>query len=115
MSLSSSEAITNINAQNINSTWDPVANQCEIWLKCTASLSESRNSVNYSWAVGNETHTGATFKYVTTEGKDTGKCTASNPISEESASIHVECHNTTQVGGTCGVDVIGSILFWNDC
>ena len=77
--------------------------------------SESGNSVNYTWTIGNETHTGATFRYFTTEGEDTGKCTASNPVSEKSASIQVECRNSTQAGGTCGVDIIGSILFWNYC
>ncbi|XP_030193808.1 uncharacterized protein LOC115529319 isoform X3 [Gadus morhua] len=93
------EAITEINARKINSSWDSVANECAIWLKCTALHSESGNSVNYTWTIGNETHTGATFRYFTTEGEDTGKCTASNPVSEKSASIQVECRNSTQAGG----------------
>ncbi|CAL8377992.1 unnamed protein product [Gadus morhua 'NCC'] len=80
------------------SVWLCVANECAIWLKCTALHSESGNSVNYTWTIGNETHTGATFRYFTTEGEDTGKCTASNPVSEKSASIQVECRNSTQAG-----------------
>ncbi|CAL8383814.1 unnamed protein product [Arctogadus glacialis] len=92
------EAITRIDAREINSTWDPDASKCEIWLKCTALHSESGNSVNYTWTIGNETHTGATFRYFTTEGEDTGKCTTSNPVSEKSASIQVECRNSTQAG-----------------
>jgi hypothetical protein len=115
MSLSVTEAITRIDAREINSTWDPDASKCEIWLKCTALHSESGNSVNYTWTIGNETNTGATFRYVTTEGEDTGKCTASNPVSEKSESIQVDCRNSTQAGGTCGADIIGSILFWNYC
>ncbi|XP_059932631.1 uncharacterized protein LOC132475485 isoform X1 [Gadus macrocephalus] len=98
------EAITHIDARVINSTWDPDASKCEIWLKCTALHSESGNSVNYTWTIGNETHTGATFRYFTTEGEDTGKCTTSNPVSEKSASIQVECRNSTQAGAVGHTD-----------
>uniref|UniRef100_A0A4W5QQ09 Immunoglobulin V-set domain-containing protein n=1 Tax=Hucho hucho TaxID=62062 RepID=A0A4W5QQ09_9TELE len=73
-----------------------LANQsCSVWLLCNGSVC---SNISYIWERGNETYRDDQqihFSLSPADGDISVTCTASNSVSEKSASAIVKCSNTT--------------------
>ncbi|XP_028260918.1 basement membrane-specific heparan sulfate proteoglycan core protein-like, partial [Parambassis ranga] len=80
--------------KEINNTWIAYNESCTVWLDCTVT---SNSTVTYNWTVRSQTFTGPRLRYILSpqEGATSFTCTASNIISEKSATTTVTCRNGT--------------------
>ncbi|XP_020359730.1 SLAM family member 8 isoform X3 [Oncorhynchus kisutch] len=77
-----------------------LANQsCSVWLMCNVSVC---SNISYTWERGNETYRDDEqihFFLLPADGDISVTCTASNTVSEKSASTTVKCSNDTTIPG----------------
>ncbi|XP_035609209.1 SLAM family member 8-like isoform X1 [Oncorhynchus keta] len=77
-----------------------LANQsCSVWLLCNVSVC---SNISYTWERGNETYRDDQqihFSLSPADGDISVTCTASNTVSEKSASTTVKCSNDTTIPG----------------
>ncbi|XP_028262892.1 signaling lymphocytic activation molecule-like [Parambassis ranga] len=87
-------------------TWIAYNDSCTVLLDCTVT---SDSTVTYNWTVRSQTFTGSRLRYTLSpqEGDTSFTCTASNIISEKSATTTVTCRKVPLIlvlgvaGGGC--------------
>uniref|UniRef100_A0A8C6SP79 Ig-like domain-containing protein n=1 Tax=Neogobius melanostomus TaxID=47308 RepID=A0A8C6SP79_9GOBI len=85
-------ALTQPPTLNVINTTEISKESCEVWMKCSYT---SDQDVSYRWTVNDVMINGSTLQYPLKphEGDTTFTCTASNMVSEVSASKNINCRS----------------------